>query len=221
MPLQPDTQIATIYILLNTAAAIATAAVFAYWRIRERSAQATAGLRMAKDRYGWATSHNSGHRRSVRLAIRLLMPLFAALLLMQLSGIVRIIIPLPAGLEGTLFVFGHAAFWSGVVLAVWARETLGAAWTHAADFQVIPNQPLIARGPYRLIRHPIYTGLVAMFIGIEMALSSWLIILAVALGWFAWWQAKKEEQLLTATFGQSYEAYQQQTGMFLPRLTNE
>lgn len=189
--------------LLNAAAAIATAAVFLYWRIRERSARA---------------ARRSGHRRSVRLTIRLLMPAYAVLLLAQLTGLVQTTMPMPSGLKDTFFTIGHVVFWSGVMLAIWARETLGTAWAHAADFQIIPGQPLVVRGPYRYVRHPIHTGLLAMLIGAELALSSWLIALALPLGWLAWWQARKEEQLLIAAFGQSYQEYQQRAGMFLPRL---
>lgn len=194
----------TVESLLNTTAAIAIAAVFVYWQLREQTASSTADL--------------SGHRRPVRLLIRLLMPAIAVLVLLQLAGLVQTSAHLPSGLNNTFFTFGHVAFWSGVILAIWARETLGKNWAHAANYQIIPHQSLIVHGPYRYIRHPIYAGMLAMFVGVELALSSWLIVLAIPFGWFARWQAMKEEQILLATFGQSYQNYQRRTGMFLPRL---
>lgn len=194
----------TVTVILNYAAALATAAVFLYWQVRDHSVH--------------ESTQRSGHNRPVQRAIRWLMPLLAALNLVQLLGLIQTSVPIPSGLRDTLFVFGHALFWLGAALAVWARETLGINWAHAAEYQIVPGQALITSGPYRHMRHPIYTGLLAMFLGIELALASWLLVLAILLVFLMHWQARKEEHLLLAAFGMSYKTYQQRTGMFLPRL---
>ncbi|TSC63781.1 MAG: protein-S-isoprenylcysteine methyltransferase [Parcubacteria group bacterium Gr01-1014_106] len=190
----------TILILM----ALVIVVLLLYWDIRERSASR-------------ANKKQSRHTPAAQRGIRVLFPLLGMILVAQLLGIQIGSLAVPRGLSLTLAAFGHVLFWGGILLALWARETLGHNWAHAADYQVVPGQQLVVYGPYRFSRHPIYTGLLLMFIGVELVVHSWLVIFAIPLFFFLRWQAGREEHLLLKTFGDPYSTYMQNTGCLFPR----
>jgi protein-S-isoprenylcysteine O-methyltransferase Ste14 len=79
------------------------------------------------------------------------------------------------------------------------------------------NDPeLVSSGPYRLVRHPIYSGILLAIIGTALALSwAWLIAAAMAGGYFAY-SAIIEERNLTEQFPDTYPAYKRSTKMLVP-----
>lgn len=187
----------------NYSALVGLIGSFIYWNISER-------------KKSLAQKQQGRHTAIVRFNIRTLMPAFGVVLSMQLLTIFDWNLPLSTRVAEVLFVMGHSVFWSGVLLAVWARETLGMSWAHAAEYQIIAGQPLMTKGPYRFIRHPIYTSLVMIVLGIEIALASWLIVIVIPLVVFFTWQAKKEETILIDHFGEEYRLYKNKTGFLLP-----
>ena len=75
---------------------------------------------------------------------------------------------------------------------------------------------LVTSGPYRLVRHPIYTGILVAGIGTAVALSwSWLIAVALA-GVYFIYSAIVEERYLAEQFPDTYPAYRRSTKMLLP-----
>lgn len=114
---------------------------------------------------------------------------------------------------GLFFVIG------GFTVSVLARKTLGANWTHAAEYQIKKDQALITNGLYKYIRHPIYSGLTLMNIGIELVLNSYLFIFFLT-GYLLIiiYQCKKEEELLKKHFGAKYEKYMKTSKMLVPYL---
>ena len=107
---------------------------------------------------------------------------------------------------------------AGVALVLKCRAELGAAWS------LVPKADqgtgLVTTGPYRLVRHPIYLGLVLLALGEALAFASWpgaAIVLAGIVPTFAW-RAHAEENLLNRTFGEPYAAYRQRTKMIIPHL---
>jgi protein-S-isoprenylcysteine O-methyltransferase Ste14 len=79
---------------------------------------------------------------------------------------------------------------------------------------------LVTTGPYRLVRHPIYVGLILLSLGQALAFSSWLaglVVLAGIVPTFAW-RARAEEKLLSRTFGERYAVYRQRTKMVIPHV---
>ncbi|HII39937.1 MAG TPA: isoprenylcysteine carboxylmethyltransferase family protein [Thermoplasmata archaeon] len=104
-------------------------------------------------------------------------------------------------------------------LAVWSFRTLGRFMT--VSIRVMEGHRLVQEGPYAWIRHPTYTAVVALVVGLALVfLSLPLILLALLLAVLARYRAGLEEDLLRSPqgFGAAYEAYMARTGRFLPRL---
>jgi protein-S-isoprenylcysteine O-methyltransferase Ste14 len=116
-----------------------------------------------------------------------------------------------------------AAAWIGVVLtaagvaiAFWARWHLGANWSGVVTLK--EGHELIRSGPYRAIRHPIYTGILLALLGTAVATGEVRGLLAVAMVWLSFYtKARREEAFLTEEFGPSFAEHTKHTGMFLPR----
>lgn len=111
---------------------------------------------------------------------------------------------------------GLAVGLAGAVLLVWASLLLGRFLVHEAA--VWEDHALVRSGPYRFVRHPVYTGYLALLLGSSVAslnvclLLLWPVsLLGIRI------QAASEEQLLGARFGQDYERYAGRTGRLLPR----
>jgi protein-S-isoprenylcysteine O-methyltransferase Ste14 len=102
----------------------------------------------------------------------------------------------------------------GIALAIWARVYLGRNWGVPMSRKAEPE--LVTTGPYALVRHPIYSGLLLAMLGSALTESYvWLVPLVVAGAYFIY-SARAEERLMTETFPDQYPAYQQHTKMLLP-----
>jgi len=121
-------------------------------------------------------------------------------------------IPLPL-LDERFLPPGALCFWGGslvtaggLLFSIWARRYLGKNWSQAVT--VKEGHELITSGPYALVRHPIYTGLLLAFVGSAVALGEWRGLLAVALVFGALWRKLRlEDKWMRAQFGETYEAY--------------
>ena len=117
---------------------------------------------------------------------------------------------------------GKWCFWSGaavtacgLLFSVWARRHLGKNWSQAVT--VKEGHELITSGPYALVRHPIYTGLLLAIVGCALARGEWRGLLAVALVFGALWhKLRLEEKWMRAQFGESYEAYARRVAALVP-----
>ena len=111
---------------------------------------------------------------------------------------------------------GLALFLLGLALAVWARVHLAANWGTPMTQKDDPE--LVTSGPYRWVRHPIYTGILAAGAGTAVALDwSWLVAVGLAAVYFAY-AARVEERFLAERFPDAYPAYRRSTKMLLPFL---
>lgn len=111
---------------------------------------------------------------------------------------------------------GLVVFGAGLGFAVWARRHLGRNWGTPMTQKTDPE--LITSGPYRWVRHPIYTGIVLALAGTAVALNwTWLIAAALALSYFVY-SALVEERNLIEQFPDAYPAYQRSTKMLVPHL---
>ncbi len=121
-------------------------------------------------------------------------------------------IPLPIWLRWT----GVSVSIISLPLLAWAQHTLGKEY--ARILRVRKEQTLVTSGPYRWIRHPMYTAGSVFMIGLAVESANWLvapptlagIVLLCARAW-------REENMLIERFGDKYRAYMKRTGRFLPR----
>ena len=112
-------------------------------------------------------------------------------------------------------VAGAILFTFGLLIAILARLELGSNWSDIETGQVKQNHMLVNHGVYRYIRHPIYTGDLALLLGFELCLNSWLIIAAVIIAVPTIYKAVREEKVLAETVT-GYQAYREQTKRFIP-----
>lgn len=114
--------------------------------------------------------------------------------------------------------------WVGLVLAVGGLGLL--AWSHHAlaqfwspEIQVRPDHQLIQHGPYKRVRHPMYTSLFCFFAGVSLISASLLLAVPAALvSLYLALRTSAEERLLTIHLGLPYREYAQVTGRFFPTL---
>ncbi len=112
---------------------------------------------------------------------------------------------------------GIAITAAGLLFAIWARSYLGGNWSGSVTVKV--EHQLIRTGPYRWVRHPIYSGMIVAFIGTAIVRGQVRGIVAVVLLWISFTiKSRVEEQFMTATFGPEYEEYSRSTGAIVPRL---
>ncbi len=112
--------------------------------------------------------------------------------------------------------FGLALFAAGITFAIWARRHIGRNWGTPMSQK---NEPeLVTSGPYRYVRHPIYTGILFAGAGTAVALNwVWLIAVALAAAYFIY-SAFVEERNLRRQFPDAYPAYRRSTKMLVPFL---
>lgn len=114
--------------------------------------------------------------------------------------------------------------WFGVVLGVvclpltyWLFSSIGTNITQTVATRA--DHQLVTSGPYRYVRHPLYTVGMAMFFAFALLASNWFIALSTAVVLVMLLiRLPKEEQKLVDRFGEQYRQYMQRTGKLLPRL---
>ncbi len=109
---------------------------------------------------------------------------------------------------------GLAVFVAGLALAVWARVYLGRNWGMPMSQKADPE--LVTTGPYRSVRHPIYTGIILAMIGTTIAVSLYWLVAVILIGAYFIYSATVEERLMARTFPDTYPAYKQLTKMLIP-----
>jgi protein-S-isoprenylcysteine O-methyltransferase Ste14 len=113
-----------------------------------------------------------------------------------------------------LGAIGAIVFASGIALAVWARVHLGQNWGMPMTQKAKPE--LVTSGPYRFVRHPIYSGLLAALLGTALVTNLVGLIIVAILGAYFYYSASVEERNLIATFPTAYPAYRSSTKMLIP-----
>jgi protein-S-isoprenylcysteine O-methyltransferase Ste14 len=113
---------------------------------------------------------------------------------------------------------GVAVMVFGLGIACWARVHLGTNWSGVVTLK--EGHELIRTGPYRNIRHPIYTGILIGFLGYAIVGGQVRGLIAMAVVWFSFFiKARREEKFLAQEFGPKFEEHTQHTGMFLPKFS--
>lgn len=121
--------------------------------------------------------------------------------------------------------YQEGVFWLGIALMLagfafrhYAIHVLGKFFTHTVATR--PGQYVVDTGPYRLIRHPSYSGSLLTFVGLGLAMGNWaslvLLLLGACIGYA--YRVRIEEQALCADLGQPYRDYMQRTRRFVPHV---
>jgi protein-S-isoprenylcysteine O-methyltransferase Ste14 len=109
---------------------------------------------------------------------------------------------------------GLMLFALGLGVAIWARLHIGRNWGTPMTQKDEPE--LVTSGPYHVVRHPIYSGILVAGVGTAVALSwRWLTAVALA-GVYFLYSATVEERYMTEQFPDSYPAYKRSTKMLVP-----
>jgi protein-S-isoprenylcysteine O-methyltransferase Ste14 len=175
-------------------------AFFLYWQIKAAHTKATKRLEPAGSRY-----------------LRVFIFLIAIVLLSTTR------VPLPR-LYLQLWPVGLWPFWlgaavtiAGLLFAIWAREHLGRNWSRSVTIK--HDHELITTGPYAMVRHPIYTGILTGFLGMAIAISQIRGFIVFVLIFLVFWiKLRMEEQWMHSQFGEVYSSYAHQTAALVPYL---
>lgn len=111
---------------------------------------------------------------------------------------------------------GLTMFLLGLALTVWAYHTLGRFFS--LEVQVQREHRVVNTGPYRLLRHPGYSGVLFGFVGLGLALQSWVsvLVLLIATTTALAYRARVEEKFLVAALGDEYVQYMAGTKRLVP-----
>ena len=143
----------------------------------------------------------------------------------RLAGVSSIGVFLIAGVLGRgslavhsliLATIGALLVACGIALAVWARRNLGRNWGMPMTQRAEPE--LVTSGPYRFVRHPIYTGLLTATLGTALINSLFGLIVVGGLIAYFYYCGIIEERNLAGTFPQAYPEYRSRTKMLIPFL---
>lgn len=122
------------------------------------------------------------------------------------------------GIDLVLQSAGLGLWALGIAVGLWAARAIGG---YGAVSGVTVDHQLVSDGPYRYVRHPIYTALIAIAVGTTLVFRSYplLGVAAVSVVAHLWWAAA-EEKLLSSPdgLGDDYRTYASRTGRFLPRV---
>lgn len=112
---------------------------------------------------------------------------------------------------------GYGLLLAGMLFAGWARIFLGGNWS--SNVTLKQDHTLVRSGPYRIVRHPIYTGLLVALLGTAIVLGELRCFIGVILAAIAWkMKSISEEALMVQEFGDQYTRYRLQVKGLVPYL---
>ncbi len=110
---------------------------------------------------------------------------------------------------------GSALCVAGCAFAIWARVSLGRSWGMPMTHHAQPE--LVTSGPYRFVRHPIYTGILFMLVGTSLVYPLGAVPSAALIAYFVL-SARREERDMQQKFPDAYPLYKQRSKMLIPFL---
>lgn len=172
---------------------------------------------------GWATfGFRSGEESTVAHASKTWYALALTLgWLWVLAPLVYVLVP--GWLQWATSAVPAIPRWFGVALGIisitlvgWVHRTLGKNWNVPGNIQ--EQQTLVTVGPYRRMRHPMYTSFAGIALAYALISANWFIALVGLAYWLLiYTMVGAEEASLIEKFGDSYRGCMRHTGRFLPR----
>jgi protein-S-isoprenylcysteine O-methyltransferase Ste14 len=132
--------------------------------------------------------------------------------------------PLPLTVSTTahcwMLALGSAFYFPGMIFLLWARLTLGKNYFVSTGFgaQLFKEHQLITSGPYALVRHPMYAGLILAALGSLLIYFTWTTLYFACFAPFMLVRARREEVALSAEFGDQWKEYSKHVPAFIPRV---
>ena len=120
-------------------------------------------------------------------------------------------------------LLGALMYFPGMGLALWGRLALGKNYFVSTGFgaQLFVNQQLVTRGPFMIVRHPMYAGLILAAFGSLLIYHTWTTLLFACFSPALLKRARREEATLAAEFGEQWQKYCQRVPAFLPRIQKD
>jgi protein-S-isoprenylcysteine O-methyltransferase Ste14 len=135
------------------------------------------------------------------------------LLIFPVPGLTRRFLPA----SRILTAAGLAVEIAGILFAFWARRHLGRNWS--GEVRIATGHQLIRSGPYKTIRHPIYTGVLAMYAGVMLVSGQIHALLAFLIITVTYWRKLRlEEKILSENFGPDWDSWRRATWALVPPL---
>jgi protein-S-isoprenylcysteine O-methyltransferase Ste14 len=132
--------------------------------------------------------------------------------------------PLPVDISSTTrwvsLIFGTLLYFPGITFLLWARQTLGKMYFVSTSFgaQLYADHQLVTGGPFAIVRHPMYIGLIAAAFGSFLIYLTWTALAYAVFAPLVLLRARREELALAAEFGEAWRGYCKRVPAFLPRL---
>ena len=148
----------------------------------------------------------------LRVALGLLLGCWLALYAIYPTWMGFLLLPFPVWLRWAGFSLGI------VSLGVWSctQVALGKEWS--PQLQLREQHHLVTTGPYRRVRHPLYTAMFGYSASLGLVTANWFFVaFAVVAIVFTFARVPKEERMMIGEFGEEYREYMQRTGRFLPK----
>ena len=120
-----------------------------------------------------------------------------------------------------MLAIGALLYFPGMSLALWARLTLGKNYfvSTGLGVQLFAGHQLVTSGPFAILRHPMYAGIILAAFGSLLLYVTWTTLFLACFAPLITLRARREEPALAAEFGEQWEAYCKRVPMWLPRLS--
>jgi protein-S-isoprenylcysteine O-methyltransferase Ste14 len=159
-----------------------------------------------------ASAHTKANRSRSTSSIGIRLAILVVVLLLLRSRVLRG--HATATQDPWLGTIGFVMFLTGLSLAIWARVHLGRNWGSPMSQKVDPE--LVTSGPYRRVRHPIYSGIILAMVGTTVTVGLYWLVAVVLLGAYFVYSATVEEHTMQRLFPETYPAYKRSTKMLVP-----
>lgn len=133
-------------------------------------------------------------------------------------------IPLPLNISppirAWMLALGSVLYFPGISFVLWGRLALGKDYFFSTGFgaQLFSGHQLVMKGPFAIVRHPMYTGIILAAFGSLLIFPTWTTLLFTCFAPMITIRAHREEAALVAEFGEQWQDYRKRVPAFVPRL---